>query len=853
MSLQKPSRASPLQRQPTAQPIRRRAQLIKRPSQPPSSPTKKSVYMVIHSQDEVHAPDSPRKIRVKESLTPLKTTGVQNSPFFSPSKFSKNKYLAGLGLMPIQKARRVSERRRSTKCENIDLDEDTLPSPTKPRTPKLLISHLSRDESGAAADNNRSCMRSLFSSQSSRVDGDGESDSHREGCERRDGKSDDYEKVSDRLRNVKSLFNIAVSSPLGQCVIKHYKGDPSLHILSDTESHCLTEIIKNKQEGCRLRTRHMVYPVTFRGDSRRKTSYCHKYNMTKAHKKEFMRNTATGLDSKSRALLKKLKKCKVDLTKLTKADLKIWMPSENHLTVDLKPLTNQEMKYWMSPKPLSVSTSEQPAVFPSGLSLTSPNLNKVLGLRTRGDKDQSPEPLYPHLSVTNFVSEEVAAEVTENRRTVLNSILSDFVAKGEISKDLLPDNAAMPVKYATLRSLLTSPSLQAGKGKLHTLPDITNLGPAARSKALRANSRQLDLENQPSRNKLGENSAHKETTSKDNILKVRPKSRRKSEVSESHPVRFSPRLSQSQTKSTSVRLALEGETITGCDYEVPHSSTEKTDGLVFPGELASRPGSSSSNSSEHLSRTLRKRQSKTNTAQQQQESALNTPSSNESSQNGQVVKNDNPRLEKIILCQQSASTAGESPSYSSHSKSRTYLKSSPCDGSIALPQTKSPMFDVKLKKKLMKAGLVWRVSHSPSSGRDQENESDLSADFPVDKPRAAQDNCGASNVTTRVDGLKSERRPRSTTRENRAGTVTKRCRKGGQKEKSESGKLRKNMGGLVRTPRLLSRKGLSSHNKKALVSSSAGKRSGTPGRKPFYTNIKAKVTSKKNPMPVDFV
>ena len=853
------------------------------PSQSLWSPAKKSVMIEIHPEEQIRNPESLSRIQVQKSLTPVKTSGAPNSPL-SLSKFSKTKYLTGLGLMPIQKARRVSERRRSTKCENIDLDEDAMPSPTKPRTPKLLISHLSRDESSTSAEHNKSCMRSLFPSHSSMTDEDGATDSKKEISDSKETESDDSEKTRDRLRNVKSLFNIAISSPLGQCVMKHYKGDPSFHILSDIESHCLTELTKNKEQGCRLRVRHPTYPVIFRGPFRTKGSfYCHKYNFNKEDKKEFLRRVATGLDRESRALCRKLKKCKVHLTRLTKADLKLWMPSQNHITVDLKPLTPQEIKYWMLPKPLFISTPNQPAVFPSGLSLSSPNLNKVLGLRTRDDKNQSPEPLYPHLSVTNFVSEEVSAEVTENRRTVLNSILSDFIAKGEISKDLFPTNTATPSRncgtgnYATLRNLLS----RSGVGKLRTLPDITNLGPAARCKALKINMDQLDLENQPNNKTFVEKPTHKEVNIEDNFLKIQTINKR-CEIPQSNSIRFSSRLSQ--TKSTYVRLAQEGDEIIGCKLEPSHSSTVDSETEVFPCGLSSlsslkRLNSSSSNSSESKLdgscdgsevRKLRKRQRKTTATMQLRASPLKAPSScNETAEDENVmVVKDNSLWKRDIPLIQSTPVAGGSFSYPSNTnKSSSNLESSPGDHSVALPEAKPSLHDLKFSKRLLSASLVWCRSHSSDSKRDQENESDERTVFHLDKGRITHHNHVATKVS--ANEPKRQRYPRTASHSKRSyNTISNKGRKRTsinpdlstgkyqrRKRKSRSVDLHKNACSLKHKPCSFSQTQVAYHDEgdkyRCIVTSSPGKRS--PGKKHLYTTIKSKVDSKKTPMLLEFL
>lgn len=673
-----------------------------------------------HLKSKVTTCVSPVKDSFKKSLTPLKTLGRPSSPY-AFNKVSKTRYLTGLGLMPIQKARRVSERRRSTQCENIDLAEDALPSPSKPRTPKLLISHLSRDDSnGSGAESSKSCVRSLFTTLNSRIDEHVEDFNMMEGLDDEKGNQMDAAgKPQEKLKLVKSLFNIAISSPLGQFVMKHYKGDPSLHVTSDIESHCVTEVTEN-QEGLRLRERHPVYPVTFRGYLRVKDLYsCHKYNFNKDHKKEFLRRVRTGLDRKSRALSRKMKKCTVDLTRLTETELKLWLPSQNQLTVDLRHLTPQEIMYWMSPKPNS--GTNQPAVFPSGLSLASPNLNKVLGLRTRVDKDNNSSPLYRQLSMTNFVSEQVAAEVTENRRTVLNSILFDLIGKGEVSKDQpavidkkLPQQHVMG-NYSTLRRLLLG-SNNSALSKVCTLPDITNLASADRCKTPRPDLYLQQLENKPSDKKLDLKPS----------LKVFQGGQTSSKSKKSGDA-LQPSSSSAQSsvvKSTVVRLAQEGDTIAvleSCQSYTNPSTVSPTE-KVFPDNPLSKNTPVATPSTlpacSETSRILRKRPSKICILDQQQEQ---TPL----------------RVAPVFLVEgEERSTGIWEEQTDAHCPDSAPVQSLPgpvklvtrCmsdveyeqdNCSVTLPKQSHALHDVQFKKKLLSAGLIWRAA--PQLG--QENRS----------------------------------------------------------------------------------------------------------------------------------
>ncbi|GFO43847.1 nuclear respiratory factor 1 [Plakobranchus ocellatus] len=677
--------------------------------------------------------DFTLKEPTKQQQTPVKTPGTPTL-YSVLNKIPKTKYLSTLGLLPLQKARRVSERRRSTYCENIDLDEDAVPSPAKPRTPKLLISHLSRDESSSSSENPRSCMRSLFSSQSSKEENLPQAEAVEDGNRGKgDEKSDP--KVEDKLRNVKSLFNIPISSLLGQCVIKHFKGDAGLHILSDIESHCLTELQKSKEQNCRLRVRHPYYPITFRGYLRNKeTPYVHRYNFSSKDRKEFLRRVRTRLDRNSRSMLRKMKECNVVLRHLTKSDMKRWMPSQNEISVSLKPLTAGEINYWMSHKPAPVTN--QPAVFPSGLSLRSPNLTKVLGLRTQADKEESDKHIFRHLSVANFVSEDVNAEVTQNRGTVLKSILSDFIRKGEISGALHPQNNHIhPCQhsrpnYATLRQLLKRSS--NGVVRETTLPDITNLGlDVQTNKSLRVSLNQIAPELKGD-HKTCVNVKVLESKDKNTVEDlISPTEDDK--CSSTVPVSCSPHFTAKQ--STWIRLAKEGERIGQLEMEPSDSPLFSSISFVFPNESAvisslgsnlpfSNHATPNLETSTHDSSQLRKlRERSRKISDSQAPSSTNTPPVLEKKTG--MDKSVPLKKEKSFglslsskACRFTDNITGCSKTKSTASVSHDLFQS--VCGKIASTRKSSASLDSKLRKRILDAGLVRRESLTK-----EKNQSDV--------------------------------------------------------------------------------------------------------------------------------
>ena len=384
----------------------------------------------------------------------------------------KDTFISSLGLLAKRHvASQLSRKRRNTECENIDIEDD-LPVCPSPRTPKLLISHLSKDSNGDISPSpspfkNMFCLspfkrrRSLFSHTSISEEIPEE---EKEDVENRPEENKDISHSKPATVGTgRSLYNLDVSSPLGQFVIKHYKSDPSLHILSDLESHCSTEATNHSEASIRgLRARSTMFPTTFRGYSSKNvlSMHFHLFKFNKFQKREFLRRVNSGLDCKSRQLKRLMKPCTVRLTHLRKKELKLWMASQNDLTVDLTPLTDPVIAYWTNPK-------SQPAIFPDGLSFSSPNVKNILGLRTSQDKSRAGG---VRLSVANFVSEEMCAELHQNRRSIYQSLMYDSYSSKRNSSDVVSRRNS----HVTVESLL----VRSQQCPLRTLPTNININEA---------------------------------------------------------------------------------------------------------------------------------------------------------------------------------------------------------------------------------------------------------------------------------------------------------------------------------------------------------------------------------------
>ncbi|XP_033746251.1 uncharacterized protein LOC117331568 isoform X2 [Pecten maximus] len=194
----------------------------------------------------------------------------------------------------------VKEEHVDSDCEIIDVEMVT--TPVTPRTPKSLMSQLSRDAEGSHRKRQLS-----FSCQQSDSDSGGESTTKEA-------------KPAPAICSL--LLNIDLSSPLGHRVKKQLKIDNTIPIISKADIYCRGYEKNHFFE--KLRQREVAYPCTFK-KKRKHAEYYHRMNFTKSQRHEFMITKKTGLNRKSRKLLSQMETCKVELEHMDPVEVKEWL------------------------------------------------------------------------------------------------------------------------------------------------------------------------------------------------------------------------------------------------------------------------------------------------------------------------------------------------------------------------------------------------------------------------------------------------------------------------------------------------------------------------------------------------
>lgn len=243
-----------------------------------------------------------------------------------PPSMTKNRFLEVFGLLPHDCAKRLSTQCKSD-CDVVDIEDDSdATCPPTPRTPKSLISQLSRDLSPTRP--RRLDMNAAALANSSDDDDDTDSVASRS-------------KPSEP-RRISAVLNIDYSSPLGHRVRKHmaqtahdhYKP----HVDSDDsesgetpkhyEAYCstpkkyqLTNVLQ------KLRSRPVQFPVTFKKSRKHCPKICHQFKFTRRQRHEFYLTKESGLDRRSRRLRRHYFKHKsyVQLERLSVVTIRRWM------------------------------------------------------------------------------------------------------------------------------------------------------------------------------------------------------------------------------------------------------------------------------------------------------------------------------------------------------------------------------------------------------------------------------------------------------------------------------------------------------------------------------------------------
>ena len=331
--------------------------------------------------------------RLEESATTNSRSLAKTSPalhiIIPQTNVSVNQFMKELNLVPQAKAKKLREScRRSTEVNTIDFSDPQVPvSPTTPKTPKLLISQ----------DSNLNKRRLSLSYQSQQENSsDTESTTSSEN-EEHEGKR--------RVIKSTSLFSIPITSELGSRVLKLMVSDSATpRVLTNVEEFCKTP--KKNRFADRLRVRENTFIISHR--QRKRYRFSHSYKFSKAQRDEFLLTLKTGLDSKSRKLLRSLPDCSVRLVYLTRRRLRKYVRTARKKMVQpLNPV-------------VSVTKLNDSYFFPRKPILLTENIDSMLGLRKKMKKQTA------ELSPMNVVSENTNVDLLKQKVVVYRSLLTDL-------------------------------------------------------------------------------------------------------------------------------------------------------------------------------------------------------------------------------------------------------------------------------------------------------------------------------------------------------------------------------------------------------------------------------------------
>ncbi|KAJ8302229.1 hypothetical protein KUTeg_021216 [Tegillarca granosa] len=193
-------------------------------------------------------------------------------------------------------------------CE-IDVSdyEQEQSGPVAPRTPKSLMSQLSRE--GHHGDISARKRQLSFSQNISDSESGDESES---------------QKKSSSTPAINSLlYGIDLCSPLGHRVKKHLKFEGSVPVVRNYDQYCCGHEKNEFIE--KLRQRDNSYPVVF---NKKRKKFCarffHRYKFSSKDRYEFMLRLKTGLNKRARQLLSEMEPCSVKLKRLDPDVIKEW-------------------------------------------------------------------------------------------------------------------------------------------------------------------------------------------------------------------------------------------------------------------------------------------------------------------------------------------------------------------------------------------------------------------------------------------------------------------------------------------------------------------------------------------------
>lgn len=320
-----------------------------------------------------------------------------------------DKFINYLDLLPQRQAAKLKLRTRNSldiNCEDLgDLGPQCPLSPVTPRTPKSLISQMSREDPNSSSRKRLSYSMSIERDSVS-IESESESSS---------SDSDDAEENASAKPKELNLLNIDITSLLGQRVKPHVHVESPVQVVRESESYCRTPVKNSFLD--KLRKKPPSYPIMYK--PRRIANLSkqnHMYKFTKVERKDFYDYINTGLNKVSREKLKKMKQFRILLPRLTEKKMLRWVP-KRVLYRQLKG------KHVADKKPKTAGNYIQAySFYPQGPMLLSKNVDRILGLKKKSASRES-ERLRSPLSITNYISEEMEAELSKQKLTLYRSLL----------------------------------------------------------------------------------------------------------------------------------------------------------------------------------------------------------------------------------------------------------------------------------------------------------------------------------------------------------------------------------------------------------------------------------------------
>lgn len=320
-----------------------------------------------------------------------------------------DKFINYLDLLPQRQAAKLKLRTRNSldiNCTDLgDLGPQCPLSPVTPRTPKSLISQMSREDPNSSSRKRLSYSMSMERDSVS-IESESESSS---------SDSDDAEENASAKPKELNLLNIDITSLLGQRVKPHVHVESPVQVVRESESYCRTPVKNSFLD--KLRKKPPSYPIMYK--PRRIANLNkqnHVYKFTKVERKDFYDYINTGLNKESREKLKKMKRFRILLPRLTEKKMLRWVP-KRVLYRQLKG------KHVADEKPKMANSFVQTySFYPQGPMLLSKNVDRILGLKKKSTLRES-ERLRSPLSIANFISEEMEAELSKQKLTLYRSLL----------------------------------------------------------------------------------------------------------------------------------------------------------------------------------------------------------------------------------------------------------------------------------------------------------------------------------------------------------------------------------------------------------------------------------------------